>query len=382
MGSPSTVGTMFLARREIARSKARFTLLAGAIGLLVFLIIFVQALTGALIRQFIGAIDHQSGQVLVYGSDARKNLEGSRVPSATVPAVADVEGVADAGPLGEGTFSVRIGGAQRDTTLFGYELDRPGGPTTLIEGRLPRQAFEAVASDGSTDKGFEIGATVRFERGDRSIRIVGIARDINYSVNPTLFTSYATYEAARRDASPGVQEVIPSAVAATVVAGTSPEMVAARINETIDAVEALTREEAVAKAPGVANVSESIGLVVVLCFFVVVMVAGLFFLILTVQKAPALTLLRAIGVRAGALVRSLLAQVVVVVIAGLAVGTLLGWLSLNVAGNNLGARVELGAVLQTGALVLGLSLLAALAAARRVLRIDPVRATVPGGIDG
>ena len=81
---------MFLALREISRSKARFALLAGAIGLLVFLILFVQALTGALIRQFIGAIDHQSGQVLVYGADARKNLEGSRVPTATVDAVADI----------------------------------------------------------------------------------------------------------------------------------------------------------------------------------------------------------------------------------------------------------------------------------------------------
>jgi ABC-type antimicrobial peptide transport system permease subunit len=38
-------------------------------------------------------------------------------------------------------------------------------------------------------------------------------------------------------------------------------------------------------------------------------------------------------------------------------------------------------VVETGTLVLALSLVAALAAARRVLRIDPVRATVPGGID-
>ncbi|MBK5287945.1 MAG: peptide ABC transporter permease, partial [Acidimicrobiia bacterium] len=219
------------------------------------------------------------------------------------------------------------------------------------------------------------------EKGDRRLRIVGIARDTNYSVNATLFTTFVTYEQARRDASPGVRDVIPSAVAATVVPGTSPGTVAARINSTIDGVEALTRDQAVAEAPGVASVSESIGLVVLLCFFVVVMVAGLFFLILTVQKAPALTLLRAIGVRAGALVRSLLVQVVVVVVAGLAVGTLLAWLALNASNNGLGARVEVGAVLQTGALVLGLSLLAALAAARRVLRIDPVRATVPGGIE-
>lgn len=372
---------MFLALREISRSKARFLLLGGAIGLLVFLIVFVQALTGALIRQFIGAIDHQSGQVLVYGADARKNLEGSRVPPPTVNAVAEIPGVAAAGPLGEGTFTVRAGGALRDATLFGYELGKPGEPTTVTSGRLPRTDFEAVASDGNGGKGFTLGATVRLERGNRALHIVGIARDANYSVTPTMFTTFATYEQARKDANPGTQRVIPSAVAATVGFGVSPATVADRIKRQIDGVEALTRSQAVQEAPGVASVGESIGSVVVLCYFVVVMVAGLFFLILTVQKAPSLTLLRAIGVRASALVRALLVQVVIVVVVGLAVGALLAWLALNVAGNGLGARVEAGSVLQTGALVLVLSLLAALAAARRVLRIDPVRATVPGGIE-
>ena len=81
---------MFLALREIRRARWRFALLTGAVGLLVFLILFVQALTGALIGQFIGALDHQSADVLVYSAQARKNLEGSVVPPVTVEAVANV----------------------------------------------------------------------------------------------------------------------------------------------------------------------------------------------------------------------------------------------------------------------------------------------------
>ncbi len=371
---------MFLAWREMARAKTRFLLLSGAVGLLVFLILFVQALTGALIRQFIGAIDHQSGTVLVYGADARKNLEGSRVPTGTVAEVAAVPGVADAGPLGEGTFSVRAGRELRDAVLLGYEPGHPGAPTTLEQGRLPRDAFEAVASAGNEDQGFRIGARIRLARSPRPIEIVGLARDANYSVTPTLFTTFATYEQARRDASPGTTVVIPSAVAVTTEPGVSPATVRDRVNRAVDGVEALTRDEAVAEAPGVASVSESIGSVVLLCFFVVVVVSGLFFLILTVQKAAALTLLRAIGVRSAALVRTLLVQVVAVVLVGLAVGAVLAWLSLDAAGNQLGARLESSSVLTTGLAVLVLSLVAALGAARRVLRIDPVRATVPGGL--
>jgi putative ABC transport system permease protein len=372
---------MFLALREIRHSKARFVLLGGAVGLLVFLILFVQALTGALIRQFIGAIEHQSATVLVYGADARKNLEGSRVPPGTVEQVAAVPGVASAGPIGQGTFTVTVGGKTRDATLWGYELGKPGAPTTLSSGHLPTKDGEGVASDGNSDKGFTLGARITPEGMDHPITVVGIARDASYSVLPTVFTTYATYSAARLAANPGSTLVIPSAVGVQTDPGVSAETVRDRINAQVPDVQALTRDQAVADSPGVASVSESIGAVVLLCFFVVVVVSGLFFLILTVQKAPALTLLRAIGVKAGALVRALLVQATIVILAGLVVGTILAWLALDVAGNGLGARVEAASVVETGIAVLVLSLLASLGAARRVLKIDPVRATVPGGIE-
>jgi putative ABC transport system permease protein len=372
---------MFLAWREISRARARFVLLGGAVGLLVFLILFVQALTGALIRQFIGAIEHQSGQVLVYGKDARKSLEGSVVPMARVGEIAALPGVDQAGPLGEGVFGVRAGGALRDAVLFGYELGKPGAPTTLTRGRLPQSDFEAVASDGNAEKGFSLGRTVELVRGGRAIRIVGIARDANYSVTPTLFTTFDTFAQARRDANPAARVVMPSAVAVTVDSDTTPARVRDTINASVQGVEALTRSQAVAESPGVASVSESIGSVVLLCLFVVVLVAGLFFLILTVQKAPSLTLLRAIGVRGGALVRALLVQVIAVVVVGLVIGALLATVALAGAGSGLDARITASDVFRTGALVLVLSLVAALAATRRVLHIDPARALAPGGID-
>ena len=146
-----------------------------------------------------------------------------------------------AGPLGEGTFSVRAGGELRDATLIGYEPGKPGAPTTVTRGRLPQADFEAVASSGNEDKGFVLGDTVTLERGGRELTIVGIARDANYSVTPTLFTTYATYAQARRDANPGSSVVLPSAVAAIPEPGVTPETVRDRINASIDGVEALTR---------------------------------------------------------------------------------------------------------------------------------------------
>jgi len=371
---------MFLGLREIRRAQVRFALLAGAVGLLVFLVLFVQALTGALIRQFIGAIDNQSAAVLVYSDQARRNLEGSIVPESTVGTVAALPGVGAAAPLGEGTFTVTAGEQLRDAVLFGFVPGEPGAPTTVVAGRLPTADFEATASEGDAGDGFGLGDTVRLVRGGREIRIVGIARDTNYSVSPTLFTTFDTFVQARRDANPDAVTISPSAVAVQPAPGTSAETVRDTINANVDGVEALTRAQAVAEAPGVASVSQSIGTVVFLCLFVVVVVAGLFFLILTVQKAQALTLLRAIGVRSGTLVRALLVQVVLVVVAGVAIGSALTALTLSVSGNNLGARLSVTEVVTNGALVLVLSVLASVGATRRVLRIDPVQATIPGAI--
>lgn len=364
--------------REVNRSRLRFVLLAGAVGLLVFLILFVQSLTGALIRQFTGALDNQSADVLAYSSQARKSLEGSTVSPEAVEQIAALPGVASAAPLGEGTFTGRVSGGELDDfVIVGYELRGPGQPTSLVEGRLPSEDLEGVGSD----RDFSVGDTLVLARGGSAIRIVGLARDINYSVTPTVFTTFDTYTAARSDAYPGVREVPPSAVAVDVAAGFSAEEVRNGINRAIGGVEALTRTQAVEESPGVASVSQSIGTVVLLCFFVVVVVSGLFFLILTVQKAAALTLLRAIGVRASVLVRALLVQVALVVCVGVVIGAGLGVVGVNAGGSGLGARIDAAEVGRTALAVLVLSAVAALGSVRRVLSIEPVRATIPGGVD-
>jgi putative ABC transport system permease protein len=370
---------MFLAFQEMKRAKVRFGLLTGAVGLLVFLIMFQQTLLTGLVNQFIGAIKNQSGEVLVYNGQARKNLEGSIILADQQAAIAAVDGVADASPLGEATFTVTAGGKERDTVIFGYELGHPGGPTTLVEGRLPAGDGEAVASEKDTADGYDIGDVIAVEPDGVQITVVGIARDINYSVAPVLFVDFATYESAKRTRNPDATEILPSAIAIKVAAGASAGDVAARINATVDGVEALTRQQAVDGSPGVSSVRQSFALILGLFYLVVPLVTGLFFLIVTFQKASALTLLRAIGAPAGVLVRSLLVQVVLVtglgsvVAFGLYAGALQGV-------KNLGVHVEVMPAVVTAAVVLVLALLTSLVAVRRVLRIDPIAATTGAGV--
>jgi putative ABC transport system permease protein len=366
------MSSLVLSLREIRRSKGRFAILTVAVGFLVFLIVFQQALLGGLVGQFVGGLRNQDSDVVVFSDQARRTLDASLVPETVVRELASVEGVRASGPLGVGTFTVEAGGEVTDATLFGYELGGPGSPSTLVEGRLPEGDGEAVASDRDAADGFDIGDQVTIVPDGQSIEIVGRASDITFNVSPTLFVSYATYAAARRTQNPEATDVPPSA--AVLTTETDPESVAARINDEQPELDALSRETAADEAPGVSSVQQSLGLVLLLVFVVVTVVTGFFFLILTVQKARSLTLLRALGAPTAQLVFALLWQVLVVVGGGIVIGTVLSWLVLQTDIGGIGASLDPSSVLLTAVLVLGLSLLASLGSARRVLAIDPASA--------
>ncbi|MCU0308082.1 MAG: ABC transporter permease [Thermoleophilia bacterium] len=374
---------MTLAWREVRRARLRFGLLAGAVGLLIFLVLFVQGLTDDLVTQFVGAVRNQDAPVLVYGADARRNLEGSQITPAQAAAVARVPGVAESGPLGEGTFTMRAGGALVDAVLIGVDAGGPGLPATLVAGRLPEADGEAVASDRDRGDGFDVGDVVRVEPGGAPIRIVGRARDINYSVSPTLFTTFPTYEAARRIRNPDARAVNPSAIAVRPEAGVDPAALAARIDDEVEGVEALTRQQAADEAPGVSAVQQSFTVVNLLFYIAIPLVTGLFFIIVTLQKAGALTLLRAIGAPASVLVRALLVQVGGVLAAGAALAVVLLVAAdalLGATGASVGVDLSARTVVVTLVIVVVLSLLTALAAVRRILAIDPIRATTGAGV--
>lgn len=372
---------MFLALRELRRAKLRFGLLTGAVGLLVFLVLFQNSLLGGLITQFIGALRNQSAPVLVYDDQARTNVEGSQIAETTGQAIAALDSVGATGRLGQGTFTVTAGGEVTDAAIFGYDLGGLGAPTTLIEGRLPTSEGEAVASAGDADAGFDIGDRVRVEPDGVEIEVVGLADEINFSVSPTLFVSFDTYVEARLTRNPDATAVNPSLILVAPADGFTDAQVVADIAANVDGVEPFTRQEAVDGTPGVAQVRSSFAIVLGLNVMVIPIVIGLFFLIVTFQKATALTLLRALGAEAGVLVRALLVQVGVVVIGGIVLGSALVAAIAPATGGtgNVGVTFSPSASAMYGSIILATAVLASLFAVRRITAIEPIKATTGGG---
>src|SRR5690606_36842418 len=376
--------------REARRAKGRFGLLTGTVTVPVFPVVFQQAVLDGLVTEFVGAIRNQSADVLVYGEDARLNLQGSVVPPVAPEQVAAVEGVARAEPLGVAAVTVEAGGELEDATLFGHVLDGPGAPVEIEEGRRPERDGEAVASASAADDGFGVGDVVVVQPGGERIEIVGTARETSFSVTPTLFASYATYEAVLLSVNPDAPAVVPSAVAVEVEDGADPSAVAERITAEVEGVEAATRDRAADDAPGVQSVSQSLSIVLLLTYVVVTIVTGFFFLILTVQKQPTLTLLPALRAAARSLVAALGLQVLLVVGGaagcvwaaravrgrrgvggGSGLGAALAEVVLRVDRVGIEAGVAAAGMVRTAAAELLFAALACLGAARRIPRLDP-----------
>lgn len=372
---------MFLALREMARNRARFGLLGGAIGLLVVLLLFFQTVAGALTGALTGGLANQTAEVVVYDDRARQNPAASVLAPDTVAAVAAVDGVAEAAGVAQ-AFVTATGpdGQEVDAVLVGLDPGAPGTPTE-VTGQEPGPG-QAWASGSGFDPGFPIGASVTVASTGDTLEVVGRAERASTNAAPTLYVPMATFgEVVARPGGSDAASTPLSWVGAVPAAGVTPTALAERITAEVAGVQALARPAAVDALPGVSTITQSFGILYGLLYIVVTIVTGVFFLILTVQKRDALVLLRAVGARRRDVVVPVLLQVVLVVTLGAAIGTGVTAGLLAAARDVFGSGLTVATAVTSSAVVLALGLVAATAAVRRVLAIEPAEATMTGGLE-
>lgn len=361
---------MNLATTEVKRAKLRFGLLTGAVALLVFLTLLLTTLSGALIGALVGALDGLRTDGLVYSDTARDNIAASRLPAATIEAVAGVPGVASAAGLGTLTTAAVVDGEQIDMQVFGVDSTGPGAPSGLADGRLAEAPGEAAVDGG----GVAIGDVIVLDPSGTQLTVVGLLRGAQFNAIPTAYTDLATYEQIVSLSFPGLPFVPINAVAFDIAEGSDSASVLTAIDNAVPGTQAYTRADAVALIPGIDSITQSFGILVGLTFIIGIVVIGFFFLILTVQKLKAFTLLRAIGTTTGRLALSVSLQIAFVVL--LASVIAVGLVLLAVQGLNTGIPVTLepATIIGTVLAVLVFSLLAGLLSIRRIVRIDPATA--------
>ena len=201
-----------IARKEMVRAKVRFGLLVGAIALLVFLILFQQALRDGLITSFVGAIEQQDAPVLVFSTDARRNLQSSSITPELEAQVRAVDGVGDVRAYRPGHLQRARRRRHQGAAIIGYEKRSLGAPQSLTSGRYPTADGEGIANETDASEGFGLGDVVRVEPGGYRITIVGQSKDTNLQATPTIFATYRTWERSVRSVNPDARTPLPNAL--------------------------------------------------------------------------------------------------------------------------------------------------------------------------
>lgn len=368
---PGTLLDVNMALTEMKRAKLRFGLLTAAVALLVFLIVFLSSLSGALLRAFTGAIESLPADGLVYAQDSRANVQASRLDPGVTGEVAAVAGVEQAGPLAVLSANATVAGEPGELQLIGVTPGSPSQPDGLRSGAFPASPTE-VAVDASQAE-VALGDTIRVNGSQTDLTVTGTLVGTQFGTDTAWMTTQG-YEALLTELNPGLPAVPINSVAYTVDPGADAAAVAAQVQQAVSGVEALERDAAVAAIPGVESVSQTFGLLVGITFVIGVVVVGFFFLILTVQKLKTFTLLRATGASTRQLAGSVTGQIVVVILLASAVAVALAWGALLGLSTGLPVSIDPLTIGGIVAAVLVASLAAGLLSVRRIAHLDPAAA--------
>lgn len=358
----------FLARAEIWHGRSRFALLAGLVALLAFLVFVMTGLSTGLGEATVSGMRRATdGAALVaYAPDAQRSLARSDLAADRVTAAAAVTGVTGAWPVGQSMATLDAGGHQLAAAVVGLPPDAPAAPAGLGD----RSDGVVLDRQAAVDAGVHVGDTVTVTPGDLHLTVAGVADLGSIQHAAVVVTPLSTWQQLRYAPFASAGAPVPDRVGAVLVTTNGDPAAAATVAAATGA-DVVTRDEAIAAVPGFAEETGTIGLLRGVLFGVAALLVAVVFWVLTLQKEGPLAVLRTGGASRRLLLGSYLLQVLLVTVAGVAVG--------------LGAATAAAVLLPPGAFVLtatsavtaavllvGLALAGSATSLRRLLTVDPL----------
>ena len=167
--------------------------------------------------------------------------------------------MADVGQIGVSSAVAVIGDISLDISLLGVEPGRPGEPEVVSGNGLTRNSSNEVIIDRNVvvQSGLGVGdiLTVKSVQGTDEefydLTIVGLTDGQKYSLQPSVFVPYLTWEKVRPQAGEiGRGELVSNIVAVRLVDPTLQTVVADRIRRDVARVEVVDRVTAYESTPG------------------------------------------------------------------------------------------------------------------------------------
>jgi len=374
----------YLAVKEVWRNRGRFLLVSLVIALITLLVLFIAALGEGLgngNREYISKLD---AELLVYQGKSDTLIAASRLGRDRLAAVRRVEGVADAGMLGTSSATLVGGEKELKVAFLGVDPGHTGEPRVTDGRQLSTDLAQEALIDANTAyrTNLKVGDTLalRVTQGTQDevfeLRIVGITAGNQYSLQPSIFAPFFTWDRIRpkSEAEVGRSNPIANVLLVKLEDPAQADAVSQRITAQVDAVDVATRDAAIQALPGYSAQQSTLNTQGAFTLFIGVLVIGGFFQIQILQKVAQIGVLKAIGTANPAVGAAAVIQIVVITIIGVAIGGVLTFLfslsfppTVPIVFNGTKSALALAALLLIGPL-------GGLVSIRYAVRIEPLKA--------
>jgi len=363
---------VFVALRDIRFAKGRFALMGSVVALITLLIVLLSGLTAGLADQSTSAVRSLPADRIAFGASGdgapEESYADSTVTRAQIDAWTGVDGVDWAEPLGITQGRVGFaGGGSTAAAVFGV----PAGGRLAPDGLEPGPGL-VVSEEVAEDFGVAEGDTVTVS--GTALTVDAVAGTRHYSHTPAVWTDIGTW----RGLDPRVRHSEGAdAPAATVVAAQASSDAAASADAEAGTVSA-TLPDSLSAIGAFSSENGSLLAMQGFLYAISALVIGAFLTVWTIQRGGDVAILKALGGSTRYLLRDALAQALIVLVAGAAVGggtgVAVGLLASNALPFSLTAATTAGPV----AAMVVLGMLGAVLAVRRITSVDPL--TALGGV--
>ncbi|MDK2981979.1 MAG: hemin transport system permease protein [Chloroflexota bacterium] len=378
--------SFFLAIKEIWRNRGRFLLVALVIALITLLVLFIAALGEGLgngNREYLSKLD---AQLIAFQAKSDTLIGASRLDRDRLASIARVQSVADAGMLGASSANIILPGQAEPlkVALLGVEPGHVGEPPVMQGRQLGTKLSNEVIIDRNTAlrSDLAVGDTleIRVTQGTRDeyykLRVVGISSGQQYSLQPSIFLPFFTWDQVRPKSEAEVNSSNPVAniVLVRLDDPAQTEAVRQRMLAQVNNIEVATVGQTIQALPGYSAQQSTLNTQGGFTLFIGLLVIGGFFQIQILQKVAQIGVLKAIGTTNRIVATTFIIQIFLITAIGVFIGSLLSFLfsltfppTIPIVFNGTTSAIAIVALLLIGPL-------GGLVSIRYAVRIEPLKA--------
>ncbi len=333
--------SFYLASKEVWRNKGRFFLFSLVIALITVLVLFIAALAQGLALANKEYIEKLNAELIVFQEKVELSTTASRVGLDKLNDLRRVPGVADIGAIGFSSASLELGGTRTgalrqfsgslDIALVGVQSGKPGMPPAFSGSAIKSNRGYSALIDGTiaTREGIKVGDEITIKTivgsDDKyyQFQVIGITDGRQYFYQPAIFVPFDTWDKIKPQATAtGQSGLVANVVAVKLTDPQDWQAMAKKIQSQVSGVEVVDRKTAYESAPGYSAQQSTLNTQQGFTLLIGILVIGGFFQIQTLQKVPQIGVLKAIGAGNAIIAHTVIMQIILVTIIGVAMGSI------------------------------------------------------------